>query len=397
MIQIVSISLENEMDLVLAHRKTMRVAEKLGLTIATQTTFATAVSEIARTVIEHTDNGNLLVGLEQTKQRYGLKAAFTFKSDTPFTNADEGYYYAQKLVPEFNLIESEGSYVIEMKMGLPRSLNLDRIKTNAIIKEFNDDEPINAYEEIKRRNVSLNKIAEEQEEELRQSKIIDEKKTEFLSVASHEIKTPITIIKAYSQIAKSGKTGCSEQVRDMLDKIDRQSSKLLLLVQQLLDVSKIENGNLLYSVEEVDLNPFLSEMVDMMKAILPNHQLQTTFKADKKVRIDRLRMEQVFSNLISNAAKYSENDTIIQIGSDENTPGFVQITIKDQGIGMSEKSMRSVFDKFYRDKDVIRTHSGLGMGLYIASKIVSDHGGHIRVESKEREGSSFMFTIPCNY
>src|ERR1700754_4387976 len=103
MIKVISISLENEMDLVLAHRKSMKVAERLGLTIATQTTFATAVSEIARTVIEHTDNGELNICVEQYKQRYSLIASVAFENTIRFTNEDAGYYYAQKLVPEFRL------------------------------------------------------------------------------------------------------------------------------------------------------------------------------------------------------------------------------------------------------------------------------------------------------
>ena len=89
------------MDLVLAHKRSMKVAERLGLTVATQTTFATAVSEIARTVIEHTDHGSLIIGLEQNKLRYQLKATVSFDSNIHFTNEDEGFYYAQKLMPEF--------------------------------------------------------------------------------------------------------------------------------------------------------------------------------------------------------------------------------------------------------------------------------------------------------
>src|ERR1700743_2344455 len=130
MIEVVSISLENEMDLVLAHKRSMKVAEKLGLTTATQTTFATAVSEIARTVIEHTDEGILDIGLEQNKTRYSLMAAGTFNKDIRFTNEDAGFYYAQKLVPEFELTETEDHNVITMKLGLPRSLKLDPVKIN---------------------------------------------------------------------------------------------------------------------------------------------------------------------------------------------------------------------------------------------------------------------------
>src|ERR1700748_136387 len=144
MIKVVSISLENEMDLVLAHKRSMRVAEKLGLTTATQTTFATAVSEIARTVIEHTDDGVLDLGLEQNKQRYSLVATVTFDKEIRFTNSDAGFYYAQKLVPDFNLSENAEANLIEMKIGLPRSLKLDPIKINVLKKYFEDELPLNA-------------------------------------------------------------------------------------------------------------------------------------------------------------------------------------------------------------------------------------------------------------
>lgn len=395
MIDVVHISLENEMDLVLAHRRSMRVAEKLGLTVATQTTFATAVSEIARTVIEHTNNGNLVLGIDQLKTRYGLKAIFNFESSINLTASDEGFYYAQKLVPEFEMTDSNGTTLIEMKIGIPRSSNLDPLKISELKKFFANEPPINAYEEIKKRNLSLNKITEEQEEELRRSKIIDEKKTEFISVASHEIKTPITIIKAYSQMLKTGKDQDPGRIKTIVDKIDIQSSKLLSLVQQLLDVAKTESGNLVYSMESIEFNPFITDMVAVMKHILPQHELRVNLCSNVKVNMDKLRMEQVFSNLLGNAAKYSSKNSAITIHCETIGSSLIQVCVIDQGIGMSEKSMQSIFEKFYRDKDVIRSHSGLGMGLYITSKIISDHGGKIWVESTEAVGSKFFFTLPC--
>lgn len=394
MINIINVSLENEMDLVLAHRKSMKVAERLGLTVATQTTFATAVSEIARTVIEHTNHGQLNIRVEQKEQRHSLIAAVEFENTIRFTNKDAGYYYAQKLVPEFNLIESGTCNTIEMKIGMPRSLRLDAMKLAALVKYFKEEEPINAYEEIKQRNYSLNKIAQEREEELRQSRIIDEMKTEFISIASHEIKTPITIIKAYTQIALTLGDQCSEDVRNFLTKVDFQTSKLQTLVLQLLDVSKMENGSLTYIKEQVSLNDFILEMEAILKNIVPHHKIIINLTEDSVVSIDKLRMEQVFSNIIVNAAKYSDKHTDIIITSNVSQDGFVKIAFADHGIGMTASSMESIFDKFYRDKDVLTTHSGLGMGLYITSKIVKDHGGEIWAESTEDVGSTFYITIP---
>jgi signal transduction histidine kinase len=394
MIKIIAISLENEMDLVLAHKRSMKVAEQLGLTTATQTTFATAVSEIARTVIEHADNSILDIGLEQNKTRYSLTAIVTYNSDIHFTNDDSGFYYAQKLVPEFILTENKDANLIEMKIGLPRSLKLDPVKINALKKFFHDDQPINAYEEIKKRNLTLHKKAGEQEEELRQSKLIDEKKTEFISIASHEIKTPMTVLKAYTQMAKMSKEPVSDQLKGLLDKIDIQSNKLMALVQQLLDVSKMENGNLQYNMKTHPLNDFVKNQLKVMQHILPHHRLSVNLANDTNVVIDEIRLEQVFSNLVGNAAKYSERDTSISIITKYNIDGFVTIGIVDEGKGISEDNLKSIFNKFYRTQDVVKTHTGLGMGLYITSKIVTDHGGIIWAESEEGKGSVFYFTLP---
>ncbi|QEM12438.1 sensor histidine kinase [Mucilaginibacter sp. SMC90] len=394
MTEIVSISLENEMDLVLAHKRSMKVAEKLGLTVATQTTFATAVSEVARAVIEYTDNGTLAIGIEQNKTRYVLKANVTFNSEIKLTSGDEGFYYAQKLVPEFELTGQNGAYIIDMKLGLPRSLKLDAVKISILKKFFQEEQPLNPYEEIKRRNSHLHKLTAEQEEELRRTKLIDEKKTEFISIASHELKTPLTVLKAFTQMAKTTKEPVSDRLKGILNKIDLQSTKLNSLVQQLLDISRAENGNLQYNLKQVKLNSFIIEQLAVMQSIMPNHTINSTLGDDADVMIDTLRMEQVFSNLLGNAAKYSNINTDIEVGSVLDSEGYITISIKDQGIGMSADTMTSIFDKFYRAEDVSKTHAGLGMGLYITSKIVTDHGGKIWVESEEHKGSTFHFSLP---
>ncbi|MBW4890671.1 HAMP domain-containing histidine kinase [Mucilaginibacter sp. HMF5004] len=395
MIKVVAISLENEMDLVLAHKRSMKVAEKLGLTTSTQTTFATAVSEIARTVIEHTDNGILEIGLEQNKQRYALMATVVYDRDIRFTNDDAGFYYAQKLVPEFDLSDNGTGNVITMKIGLPRSLRLDPAKISTLKRDFESEQPLNAYDEIKQRNATLSRIAVEKEEELRQSKLIDDQKTEFISIASHELKTPMTVLKAYTQMARATKEPVSDKMQELLSKIDLQSNKLMTLIHQLLDISKIENGNLQYNMQPVMLNAFILGQISVMKHILPHYEFFTELTDDAKVTIDEVRMEQVFSNLLGNAAKYSDKNTSITIKTILNDNGEVTVSIIDQGRGMDKETMSSIFDKFYRSKDVVKSHSGLGMGLYITTKIITDHKGKLWVESTEGAGSTFHFTIPC--
>jgi len=394
MIKILTISLENQMDLVLAHKRSMKVAEKLGLTIATQTTFATAVSEISRTLIEHTDGGILVIGILQNKTRYSLVAKVSFDTTVQFTNADAGFYYAQKLVPEFELINDAKGNLIEMKIGIPRSLRLDKIKIDLLGKYFESQEPLNAYEEIKLRNVNLNRMADLKDEELKQSRLIDEKKTEFISVASHEIKTPMTVLKAYTQVARATKEPISGQLRGLLEKIDLQSTKLMTLVQQLMDISRIENGNLQYNLERIKLNAFLQGQILVMRQILPHHELLDNFGEDVFVNIDELRLEQVFSNLIGNAAKYSQKGTQIIIATRMLQDGNVCISITDHGMGISSENLDAIFEKFYRTQDVVTSHSGLGMGLFVSSKIITDHKGKIWVESELGKGSSFQFTLP---
>jgi signal transduction histidine kinase len=393
MIRITGLTLENEMDVVLAHRRTMRMGEKLKLTIATQTTFATAVAEIARSVVEHTDDGVLDVGLEQSKQRYALKAEISFSADVHFTNADEGFYYAQKLIPDLNQNKTEKGNLIVIQLGLPRSLRLDPVKVAALKKDFDEEPPVNAYEEIKQRNIALKGITAEQEEALRQSKIIDAQKTEFISIASHEFKTPITVLKAYTQIAKRlPKTG-NEKLTEIIDKIDIQTTKLARLVQQMLDVSKMESGTLQYNMQVVNVNMFITEAVDMIRHILPDHEVSLTLSDEVSIHADKERLEQVFSNLLANAAKYSQKNTLIAVNCELNNDG-IKITVKDQGIGISAESLKLVFEKFYRDKSIKESHPGLGMGLYVTSKIIKDHGGDIWVESEPEKGSSFIFTLP---
>jgi len=395
MTEIIAISLENEMDLVLAHKRSMKVAEKLGLTIATQTTFATAVSEVARTVIDYTNHGMLNIYIDGKVPRFSLMAQIIFNSEARPTRSDEGFYYAQKLVPEFEMSSSGSDHLISMRIGLPRSLKLDQLKINLLKTFFDLEGPINAYEQIKHKNSLLHKITGEQEIEIKREREINEKKNEFISIASHEIKTPITIVKAYAQMLRMMRSECSDKANEIIDRLNGQTTKLGYLANQLMDVSRVENGSLEYNFESIKINQFIDEVLSVLKHVYPGNEISWNAGQEIEVQLDKLRMEQVLTNLIGNASKYSSASSVIQINSVLEAEQ-IKIAVVDTGIGMSKENVERIFEKFYRNKEIRDSHPGLGMGLYITSKIVTDHGGKIWVESKPGKGSVFHFTIPLS-
>mgnify|MGYP003575945991 CR=1 FL=1 len=394
MLELITLTLENEMDLVLAQKKASKLSEILKLSLSTQATFVTAVAELCRLVIDFTDNGVLSLGLVQKTSRFSLSAIIQYDAVEGAEILEESFFYAKKLVPLFQNYVLSDKVVIEIGISLPRSVSLDQLKLKFLKDYFDTEPPISAYEEVKRKNLELFIIAEDKDAQLRQSKYIDDKRNEFISIASHELKTPITIIKAYTQMALSGKAACSEQVRDFLMKIDAQSTKLTNLVQQLLDTSKIENGRLEYNYEVVDFNSFMEDTSFLLTHLLPHHKLRVELGEKVRVKIDRERMDQVLTNLVSNAGKYSKTGTRVTLKTSVCERGNLTVSVTDEGIGMSEDGIAKIFQKFHRDKQVVKGYSGLGMGLYIASEIVTGHGGKIWVESTQDVGSTFFFTLP---
>ncbi|HXH99401.1 MAG TPA: HAMP domain-containing sensor histidine kinase [Sphingobacteriaceae bacterium] len=394
MLELITLTLENEMDLVLAQKKASKLSEILKLTLSTQATFVTAVAELCRVVIDFTDTGILSLGLVQNANRYSLAGIIQYDGIEGTEISAESFFYAKKLVPLFQNYILSDKVVIEIGINLPRSISLDQLKIKNLKAYFDTEPPVSAYEEVKKKNLELSNIAEDKDAQLRQSKYIDDKRNEFISIASHELKTPITIIKAYTQLALSGKAACSEKVKDLLMKIDGQSTKLRNLVQQLLDTSKIENGKLEYNYEEVEFNSFIEDTSFLLTHLLPNHKLTVELGAKVRVKIDRERMDQVFTNLISNAGKYSKVGSRVVLKTTVCENGSLTVSVADEGIGMSEESIDKIFQKFHRDKQVVKGYSGLGMGLYIASEIITDHGGKIWVESTKDVGSTFFFSLP---
>ncbi|RFZ82701.1 sensor histidine kinase [Mucilaginibacter terrenus] len=395
MTELVSITLENEMDLILAYKRSIRMAELLGLSISTQTAFSTAVSEVCREVIDKAIHGVAVLGTTTDTGRYYMVAQISGVVEEDFNRHNEGFEYARKLVPVLNTSISGDRLQVELRLSIPRHTKVDAHKVLLVKEQFKKEGPISAYEEVKLQNVVLHQLNLQHETALTEARYLDSQKNEFLSVVSHEINSPLTILRSFAQLAVRADKGQNETLTKYLKKIDTQTLKLNNLVQQLLDISKIENGEIMYNRKPTDLNEFITELSESLTVLISSHTLEISLDSTCNVFIDKLRFEQVLSNLVGNAAKYSVAGSPVRLYT-RKEQGGVTVCVEDKGIGMSDDTIANVFNKFYRSEGVIHKYSGLGMGLYITSRIINDHQGTVNVTSKEGEGSCFSFTLSAH-
>lgn len=228
-------------------------------------------------------------------------------------------------------------------------------------------------------------------------RVLDDKKREdFISIASHELKTPLTSLKAYTQVLQNRfKNSTDETSLNIINKVEHQVSKVIQMVTNLLDVTTLQQRNLSLNIRSFDLNALVTEVVESIQQTSKKHQIDAEFVPISNISGDRERIGQVITNLISNAIKYSPDADAIRVTSKiEN--GQVILSILDKGIGIPKKDIDKVFDRFYRVDGSKQNFQGLGLGLFICSQIVEHHGGKIGVESEELKGSTFWFSLPVD-
>lgn len=390
------IALENEMDLVLAYKRSMLVARWCRHTVATQTAFATAVSEVARSLIDKASGGRLYFIVGQQEGKYQLIARLECEKSVDLDSMDSGFVHAAKLVPAA-FHENEETKTIQLSVQIPSSAAFTPDMVPAMADYFDHLPPQTPYEQIKIRNQELYAKADKQEAVLQHSIYVNEQKDAFIAMTGHELKTPLTLIKAYSQLALQleRENQTSQTMQSYIEKIDQQAKKMHELIQQLLDISIIEKGTYSYKKEKVRLVPFIKDVYAASRQLWPDHQIELSLDEDREqyVYIDKLRMEQALDNLIGNAGKYSRPGTKIQLsclGDGE----AVTISIRDQGIGIPKEDLKKIFDKFYRVKNTTQGYTGIGMGLYITSSILKAHDTALCVESTAGKGSTFFFRLP---
>ncbi|MGA1843824.1 MAG: ATP-binding protein [bacterium] len=244
---------------------------------------------------------------------------------------------------------------------------------------------------------------EEANEKLRQANIrlteLDRLKSRFLATVSHEIKTPLTSIIGYTNLltAQDNQRLAKKQI-DSLNRIKRNSSILQDLIEQLLDLSKIESGKIEVHMETVHLNEVIDEVIYITEQIINQKGITvTTIVPDNLpcIRSDRSKVKQILLNLLTNAVKYTERkhaEIVIRVNQE---PKRLVVSVQDQGIGIAPEDQKVIFDPFRQaDSIIYRKYGGTGLGLSIVKEFVKLHGGEIWVESESGKGSTFSFSLP---
>jgi PAS domain S-box-containing protein len=226
-------------------------------------------------------------------------------------------------------------------------------------------------------------------------KELEQRKDNFISMASHELRNPLAALKMQTQLVRKRlKRQSHHEAATALSRMEGPIQQLERLIAELLDVSKIQAGRLEYRLETVDLDVLLREIADTMQHIYPSHTIVVRGAVQTSLIADRDRLGQVFTNLISNAIKYSPDAKTVEIDLDAS-PETVTIRVHDYGLGIPREQRDKVFERFYRAADPKkRAIPGLGMGLYIVAEIVKHHGGTITVDSEVGKGSTFHVALP---
>jgi PAS domain S-box-containing protein len=222
-------------------------------------------------------------------------------------------------------------------------------------------------------------------------------KDEFLGIASHELRTPVTGIKGYAQLLERRFRKMGDvPATAMFAKLDGQINRLTGLIDDLLDVTRIESGKLPFRPAPFDLNALIAEIVEEIERTTDRHVIARDLAASVTLVADRDRIGQVLTNLLTNAIKYSPQADRVVVRTAHDGEKMV-ISVQDFGIGIPVEMRPHVFDRFFRvDGDARASYSGLGLGLYIAAEFVKRHGGAIWVEGEEGEGTTMAFSLPLH-
>jgi signal transduction histidine kinase len=312
-------------------------------------------------------------------------------------------------VDELRAVVARG--IERRQLGMQLKSRLGELETaNQTIRELNLD----LQRRVDDATQELQQLYRSAQAHVEQLEELDRLKSRFLSMASHELKTPLTSISGLAQVLlrrmrrriEEGRPSDQEWQNEQLAHVDRlellnsQTGRLGRLVDELLDVSRIESGKLEFEWAPVDLQQLVREVASRLQLSTTQHTIEVDFDVDDRsegtVTADRDHIEQVLDNLVSNAIKFSPQGGKIIVSVRANGKD-VELSVADPGVGIPAHQLEAVFGLFYQAEDpVSRRTGGMGLGLYISKEIIGRHNGRIWAESAPGQGSTFSFSLPRN-
>lgn len=298
----------------------------------------------------------------------------------------------------------EALFVKDIAMLVIKGTEFTLVLVTGILLIRSVHKEVEAREEIRRLADELAATNVELEVSNERLRIMDLRKSEFVSIASHQLRTPVTAMKGYSSLLLENAYGTMpEKMKDPVEKIFRSSERLALMINDFLNVSKIEQGSMTYTFVPLDLKKMVIDLVQDFHVVAGEKKLdlETDIPDDENFNVvaDEGKIRQIISNLIDNSIKYTPKGSVRLILSKEPThgeDGMILLQIKDTGIGLSQDDIHHLFGKFTRGAEGSKVNtSGSGLGLYVAKKMMEEHKGNIWVDSEGNgKGSVFCIELP---
>ena len=295
----------------------------------------------------------------------------------------------------FILILSIGYFYL---IGRKRNKEIEDIKK--IIKgirknELQDSDAIKLGRHLQLLEEEIKEMFAKNKNDIEYLKKLERIRTEFLGNVSHELRNPIFAIQGYIETLRDGAIDDPKVNKHFLEKATEHTINLSNLLNDLIDISMIESGEMRLSFRYFDINNFLNEIVNQFKPLAQEKKIEIIYspcRDNLKLFGDKNRLKQVMDNLLTNAIKYTENGKVEVLVEEERNNG--RIIVRDTGIGIHEDDLDRIFERFYRvDKARSREVGGTGLGLAIVKHIIEAHGSKINVQSKVGEGSEFSFKL----
>lgn len=295
---------------------------------------------------------------------------FLEKKDTPYTDYLDKTYKGE-------IVVSENKYYITTKDG-------ERIDVS-----ISSAPSVDKNNKVEKCIIVIKDVTK--------AKQIEKMKDEFVSIASHQLRTPLTTIKWHTEILEDMQKQLPTDIAPSITFISEASERLIHLVTELLDVSRIDTGrNFQIEKQEHDLLPIINNILIETKILADNKKLKVNFVTDKKknysLLVDDFKITEAITNILTNAIKYSKEDKEIEIKLYKDKE-FVSVEIADQGVGIPESEQSRIFERFYRAKNAMY-NEGTGLGLYITKSIIEAHEGQLTFNSKEGVGTTFIIKLP---